>query len=91
MDAAIRGMDEVEFHICEDALLSDDLITIFQILLLPEADFEKLLGEQKSPNNDETTLFTLGVEYLDDSDWSEMVLLACIEASLLQILFEKYP
>lgn len=78
-------ISEMEFELKMCALLSNRLLTVVQILLLPNEEFRDLMEEYKEHRADGAANkeLELGLDYVDDSDWSEMVLLACIEAKNL--------
>eukprot|EP00210_Caulerpa_lentillifera_P005440 g5202.t1 len=74
-------LPHIEFHLKIGQFLSDSMITILQVLLLPDEEFMEL--QEDSSDTDGYGLI-LGVSFMDDSEWSEMVIIALFEVIRLK-------
>jgi len=68
-------MADIEFHLLWEALVPDEFLTIVQVLLLPENDFLDITREADLDRE----AFALGRDFIDDSDWSDAVIMALLE------------
>lgn len=76
----LPSLKEIEFHVTMDTLMPDRLLTIVQLFLLPDTEFSEL---------EEGEGTEMGENYLDNSEWTHMVLLALIEVHrcFFEVLF----
>ena len=78
----IGTVEDIEFHVTLEDILPAKLLTIIQVLLLPDEDFQAMQEEQEAEESMEMHPFELGLDYVDDSAWSDMVMLSLIEVGL---------
>ena len=79
----IGTIEDIEFHVTAEDILPTKLLTIVQVLLLPDEDFQAIQEEQEAEKHlMKMYPFELGRDYLDDSAWSDMVVLSLIEVCL---------